>query len=211
MEAVGVKALYPGFIDSLLAEQVDRVPRGDRWLHEIKFDGYRAQLHIMNQGIRVFTRRGLDWTKRFRKIAKDADRISAGSVIIDGEIVLPGEGGKTDFSVLQNSLSGNADNIVMVAFDLLYLNGRDRRKLPLTQRKLILKKVIAKGSMTRPLMTFPLNSDADGAGVGADQTPNWFSGRQRKRKALECRTLSTRLVTARGRSMNSSACCKASR
>jgi ATP-dependent DNA ligase len=52
-EAVGVKAPYPDFIEPVLAKQVDRVPRGTRWLHEIKFDGYRAQLHIMNQGIKV--------------------------------------------------------------------------------------------------------------------------------------------------------------
>lgn len=52
-ELVGVKAPFPGFIGPLLAEAVERVPRGDRWLHEIKYDGYRAQLHIANQGIKV--------------------------------------------------------------------------------------------------------------------------------------------------------------
>jgi len=140
---IGEKAPYPGFIDPLLAEMVERVPRGDRWLHEIKYDGYRAQLHIVNGGIKVFTRRGHDWTKRFRKIATDADLIGVGSVIIDGEIVVPGEGGKTDFSMLQNSLRGTAENIVMVAFDMLYLNGRDLRRVPLVYRKALLKPVIA--------------------------------------------------------------------
>jgi bifunctional non-homologous end joining protein LigD len=48
--------------------EIDKVPSGDRWLHEIKFDGYRVQLHIANNEIKVFTRRGNDWTKRFRKI-----------------------------------------------------------------------------------------------------------------------------------------------
>lgn len=143
-ELVGVKAPYPGFIEPLLAQHVERVPRGDRWTHEVKFDGYRAQLHVTSHsGIKVFTRRGLDWTKRFRKIAQDADLISAGSAIIDGEVVVPGEGGKTDFAVLQNSLTGKADNIAIVAFDLLYLNGRDLRKLPLIERKALLKKLIA--------------------------------------------------------------------
>ncbi|MGY4433134.1 ATP-dependent DNA ligase [Bradyrhizobium sp. F1.13.1] len=116
---IGTKAPFPGFIEPLLAEQVDRVPRGARWLHEIKYDGYRAQLHIVGEDIKVFTRRGHDWTRRFRKVAEDAIPIAASSAIIDGEIVVPGEGGKTDFSQLQNSLRGRAQNIVMVAFDLL--------------------------------------------------------------------------------------------
>lgn len=141
--AIGTKAPFPGFIDPVLAEQVNRVPRGDRWIHEIKFDGYRAQLHISNQDVRIYTRRGLDWTKRFRKVAHDADLISAKSVIIDGEIVVPSGDGRTDFATLQNSLSGKADNLVMVAFDLLYLDGRDLRRLPLIERKAALKALVA--------------------------------------------------------------------
>ena len=63
-----------------------RSPSGDRWLHEIKFDGYRVQVHLANEAVKVFTRRGNDWTKRFRKIADDAWHVSAGSAIIDGEV-----------------------------------------------------------------------------------------------------------------------------
>jgi bifunctional non-homologous end joining protein LigD len=113
-------------------------------MHEIKFDGYRVQLHLVNDGIQVFTRNGNDWTNRFKKIAGDAFLISAGSAIIDGEVVVPAENGSTDFSVLQNELKGKSTKIVMVAFDLLYLNGHDLRKLPLIERKAILKKLVAK-------------------------------------------------------------------
>jgi bifunctional non-homologous end joining protein LigD len=109
--AIGVKAPYPGFIEPELATSVEKVPSGERWLHEIKFDGYRVQLHIANDDIKVFTRRGNDWTKRFKKIASDACLINAGSAVID---------------------------------DLLYLNGYDLRKLPLTERKAHLKKLVAK-------------------------------------------------------------------
>ena len=84
-----------------------------------------------------------DWTKRFKKVADDAWHISAGSAIIDGEIVVPAADGTTDFSVLQNQLRGKSDKIVMVAFDLLYLNGYDLRKLPLIERKAHLKKLVA--------------------------------------------------------------------
>jgi bifunctional non-homologous end joining protein LigD len=142
--AIGVKAPFPGFIEPALAKSIDKVPSGTRWVHEIKFDGYRVQLHIANEAVRVFTRRGNDWTKRFKRIADAAFLINASSAIIDGEVVVPADDGTTDFSVLQNQLKGKSDKIVMVAFDLLYLNGYDLRKLPLTERKALLKKLIAK-------------------------------------------------------------------
>src|SRR6476659_6470115 len=121
--AIGVKAPYPGFIEPELAASVEKVPSGERWIHEIKFDGYRVQVQLRNAAVKVFTRRGNDWTNRFRKIAS--------------------ANGTTDFSVLKNELNGRSAKIVMVAFDLLYLNGRDLRGLPLHERKAVLKKIIA--------------------------------------------------------------------
>jgi len=141
--AIGIKAAYPGFIEPALATSIDKVPAGERWVHEIKFDGYRVQVHLRDAAVKVFTRRGNDWTNRFRKIAADAWHIGAGSAVIDGEIVVPAKDGTTDFSVLQNELKGRSKRIVMVAFDLLYLNGCDLRKLPLFERKALLKKIIA--------------------------------------------------------------------
>ena len=140
--AIGAKAPFPGFIQPALASSVEKVPSGARWIHEIKFDGYRVQLLIANQAVRVFTRRGNDSTRRFRKIAGDAYLINASSAVIDGEVVVPTASGTTDLSVLQNELKGNATKIALVAFDLLYLNGHDLRKLPLIERKAQLKKII---------------------------------------------------------------------
>jgi bifunctional non-homologous end joining protein LigD len=142
--AVGVKAPFPGFIEPALATSIEKVPSGERWIHEIKFDGYRVQVHLRDATVKVFTRRGNDWTNRFRKIAADAWNINAGSAIIDGEVVVPAANGTTDFSVLQNELKGRSKKIVMVAFDLLYLNGYDLRRLPLFERKALLKKIIDK-------------------------------------------------------------------
>jgi bifunctional non-homologous end joining protein LigD len=140
--AVGTKAPYPGFIEPALATAMDKAPSGERWVHEIKFDGYRVQVHLRDAAVKVFTRRGNDWTKRFKKIAADAFEINAGSAIIDGEVVVPSADGTTDFSVLQNELKGRSTKIVLVAFDLLYLNGYDLRKLPLLERKAHLNKII---------------------------------------------------------------------
>ena len=140
---IGRKALFPDFIEPALASSIDKVPSGDRWLHEIKFDGYRVQVHLANEAVKVFTRRGNDWTKRFKKVADDAWHIKAASAIVDGEIVVPAADGTTDFSILQNELKGKSTRIVLVAFDLLYLNGGDLRTLPLHERKAQLKKIIA--------------------------------------------------------------------
>ncbi|TYL96661.1 DNA ligase [Bradyrhizobium rifense] len=141
--ALGEKAPFPAFVEPALASSIEKVPSGSRWIHEIKFDGYRVQVHLHNQAVNVFTRRGHDWTTRFMKVAHDAWHIKAGSAILDGEIVVPAADGTTDFSVLQNELKGKSTSIVLVAFDLLYLNGRDLRKLPLLHRKAELKKIVA--------------------------------------------------------------------
>jgi bifunctional non-homologous end joining protein LigD len=140
---IGVKAPLPGFIEPALASATETVPSGLRWIHEIKFDGYRVQVHLANEAARIFTRRGHDWTHRFKKVAHDAWRIKASSAVIDGEIVVPATDGTTDFSVLQNELKGKSTSLMLVAFDLLYLNGRDIRKLPLFQRKVELKKILS--------------------------------------------------------------------
>src|ERR1700730_8970042 len=155
--AGGIKATYPGFIEPALATLIDKVPSGERWVHEIKFDGYRVQVHLRDAAVKVFTRRGNDWTNRFRKIAGDAWHINAGSAIIDGEVVVPSADGTTDFSVLQNELKGRSEKIVMFAFDLLYLNGCDLRKLPLIERKALLKKLIDKSDIQ-----FSESFDVDG-------------------------------------------------
>src|SRR3954463_12165340 len=136
--------MMPDFIEPALASSIEKVPSGDRWIHEIKFDGYRVQVHLANDMAKIFTRRGHDWTHRFKKVAHDAWRIKASSAVVDGEIVVPAADGTTDFSVLQNELKGKSTKIVMVAFDLLYPNDYDLRKLPLTERKALLKKLIAK-------------------------------------------------------------------
>jgi bifunctional non-homologous end joining protein LigD len=141
--AIGVKAPLPGFIEPALASPIEKVPSGARWIHEIKFDGYRVQVHLANEAIKIFTRRGHDWTHRFKKVANDAWHIKAGSAIVDGEIVVPAADGSTDFSVLQNELKGKSTSIVLIAFDLMYLNGRDIRKEPLVRRKDELKKIVA--------------------------------------------------------------------
>lgn len=139
----GKKAPCPGFIKPALAEQLSRPPEGEGWIHEVKFDGYRIQVHIANETLKIFTRRGNDWTERFTPIKVAAWEIKAASAIIDGEIVARAEDGVSDYSLLQRQIKrGRSEDLVMYAFDLLYLNGHDLRSEPLIERRELLSRLI---------------------------------------------------------------------
>src|ERR1700761_9042102 len=96
--AASASAEMPGFIKPQLATLRAKAPSGDQWLHEIKFDGYRVQIHLNRGRKKVYTRTGLDWTKRFSLIAGALD--IPGQAIIDGEVVVVKDG-RTNFSELR--------------------------------------------------------------------------------------------------------------
>jgi bifunctional non-homologous end joining protein LigD len=131
--AIGVRAKYPGFIPPALATLVSKVPSGELWLHEVKFDGYRVQLHVVNEAVKIFTRRGRDWTPRFKKIADDAWHLNFKSAIIDGEVITPDAKGLSDFSVLQKNCAAAGlrtswlctPSIYSISTDTIYNHGRD--------------------------------------------------------------------------------------
>ena len=131
------KAGYPGFIEPALATLRPSPPMGVKWLHEIKFDGYRVQGHIRARKAKLFTRRGLDWTARFGSaIATALARLPVEEAIVDGEVIVEGAGGASDFSALQADLGGGrSDRLVFYLFDLLYFDGFDLRPSPLLARK----------------------------------------------------------------------------
>jgi bifunctional non-homologous end joining protein LigD len=139
----------PGFIKPQLATLKSKAPKGDQWLHEIKFDGYRIQVHINRGRKKVFTRNGLDWTKRFSSIAGGLD--IPGEAIIDGEVVVTHEG-RTNFSELQAELAaGRQDRLVFYAFDLLWRNG-DMRHLPQIERKHALLALLGENGVELPVL-----------------------------------------------------------
>ncbi|MFV0623436.1 DNA ligase D [Sphingomonas sp. ac-8] len=123
----------PSFAEPQLCTLVDAVRTGSAWLHEVKYDGYRALLAIGKGGPVVYTRSGLDWTDRFPGIAEAAAAIPAGSALIDGEIVAFKDG-RPDFSTLQAAIKDGGE-MAFFAFDLLELDGEDLRALPQVQRK----------------------------------------------------------------------------
>lgn len=126
----------PAFVPPCLAKLTDEVPIGEQWVHEIKFDGYRLQAHIGHTGIQLFTRTGLEWTPRFRKLADAFQKLKVKSAVIDGEAIVEDAHGVSSFPALVAELkSGRSASIVFMAFDLLFLNGRSLTALPLAKRK----------------------------------------------------------------------------
>ncbi|WP_173931345.1 DNA ligase D [Chelativorans sp. Marseille-P2723] len=138
------KAGYPGFIKPALATLRNSAPPGARWLHEIKFDGYRLQAHIRAGKTKLYTRSGLDWTGKFgAAIPAALGTLPLKEAIIDGELISEGAGGASDFSALQADLSsGRTDRMVLYLFDLLYLDGYDLRHASLTERKTVLETLL---------------------------------------------------------------------
>ncbi|MBB3975276.1 bifunctional non-homologous end joining protein LigD [Rhizobium azooxidifex] len=138
------KARLPAFVEPSLATLATRPPAGARWLHEIKFDGYRLQARIEAGKAKLLTRSGLDWTDRFGKQVLAAFRdLPVGNALFDGELVVEGGSGASDFSALQADLSeGRTDRFVYYAFDLLHLDGYDLTGATLVRRKALLHTII---------------------------------------------------------------------
>jgi bifunctional non-homologous end joining protein LigD len=115
-------------------------PTGAQWLHEVKFDGWRAQLHKAGDEIAIFTRKGHDYTKRFPAIRDSLLALPTHSAIIDAEIVVCDSDGKPDFQALMEGATGD---LCAWCFDLLELNGRGLRRRTLIERKAMLRHLLS--------------------------------------------------------------------
>ena len=132
------RAVAPPFQSPQLCTLVDAVPTGAEWIHEVKYDGYRALIATGGGKARVYTRSGLDWTDKFASIAEAASDLPP--ALIDGEIVAFKEG-RPDFSTLKDAIS-SAGDMTFFAFDLLSLDGEDLSALPNVARKERLRPLI---------------------------------------------------------------------
>jgi len=138
------KEKLPHFRPPELALSVSEPPEGGDWLHELKLDGYRIQIHIDRTKsaprVRLFTRKGLDWTHRMKSVAQAAAQLPVHAAILDGEVVVLKEDGSTSFADLQAAFDEGAPHpLTYFAFDLLHLDGHNLRGLPLERRKTILE------------------------------------------------------------------------
>ena len=141
-KASAKRADMPAFIEPCLATLAAEPPGGAQWAHEIKFDGYRLQARIDKGKVQLLTRSGLDWTEKFGALAKTLLTLKLTSAIIDGEVFVEDEHGVTSFIELVSDLKARRSTRMMfVAFDLLFLDGTDVRKLPLFEIKTLLKRL----------------------------------------------------------------------
>jgi len=145
-------ATLPAFVEPSLATLADKAPDSTNWIHEIKFDGYRIQARLDRGKVKLLTRRGLDWTKKFPTVAQAVAGLPAETALIDGELVSEGDDGISNFSLLQEDLkSGRYDRMAFYVFDLMHLDGHDLKPLPLTERKAALARLVAKAPRHGPL------------------------------------------------------------
>jgi bifunctional non-homologous end joining protein LigD len=157
-------AAFPGFIEPCIPTLRSAVPAGSGWLFEIKFDGYRVQLHLRAGRPSILTRGGHDWTGRFRLIGRALEDWPANDLILDGEIVVPDEKGVSNFSDLQADLAaGRKDRMVCYVFDLLFLDGFDLRAAQLIERKRVLHELMATAPKGPLLYSDHLDSDGAAA------------------------------------------------
>jgi bifunctional non-homologous end joining protein LigD len=139
------KPSLPDFIAPELATLVDDVPQGKDWLFEVKFDGYRALIAVAGAQAKIYTRNGIDWTGRFPGLARALATLGLDGVLIDGEIVVVDDQGRSDFAALQNAMNQEAAAVSLFAFDLPVDKGRSLAKMPLFERKARLKEVLSGG------------------------------------------------------------------
>jgi bifunctional non-homologous end joining protein LigD len=129
------------FIEPALPTLKPWPPKGGDWLYEIKFDGYRVQLHVRDGQATVLSKNGADFTNRFPRIAAAAAELPVKSAIIDGEVVACDATGVPDFRALHGGNYSQTDLCVW-AFDLLEIDGEDVRQMPLILRRVKLGKLL---------------------------------------------------------------------
>src|SRR4029077_7214529 len=126
----------PGWIKPQLTKLVDRPPDGPEWLHELKFDGYRMHARLDRGAVRILTRTGLDWTRKYPTITAAVEALPVQEAYLDGELCGVRPDGTTSFSLIQNaSDTGYSDALVFFLFDLLHIDGKAIGSEPAKERK----------------------------------------------------------------------------
>ena len=179
-----------------------KVPSAPDWLHEVKYDGYRLRVERNGDRVRLITRNGYDWTNRYPWIAEAALKNRQKQFIIDGEAVILGVDGISDFNALHSRRQD--DEVQLYAFDIMALDGEDLRQLPLSLRKTNLARLLARrpdGIFVAPYEQGEIGPDLFRAActMGLEglvskrrdrpyrggRSPDWLKVKNRKHPAME--------------------------
>jgi bifunctional non-homologous end joining protein LigD len=192
----------PQFVAPQLATLVTEPPSAAKsgdWIYEIKYDGYRMLARIDGGHVQLFTRSGKDWTAKLPHLADQLKSLGLDAAWLDGEIVVPGEHGRSDFQALQNAFEGGNDRrVAYYVFDAPFLDGKDLRTLPLKERKKRLAASLSKNKASQVRISEHLQGNAqevldqacklglEGL-IGKQADGVYFSGRSKSWIKLKCR------------------------
>ena len=151
----GVRSTPPAFIQPCRPIVVTQPPAGPGWMHELKHDGYRLQIHVRDGRVRLYTRNGADWTKRYPRIVEEAARLRE-PLIIDAEVVCLSDKGVADFDILHSQIAD--ERAIALAFDL-FLSCDDIRRQPLIERKNALRWDCAKRARASNTSRLPMATE----------------------------------------------------
>jgi ATP-dependent DNA ligase len=133
------------FIPPQIPTLVEQPPEEDGWVHEAKFDGYRTQIIVDQDGVRLYTKNGYDCTAIYWPIGLAAELLPCRVAILDGEVVVTDQRGAPDFNALSAAIGNEPSRLAFVAFDILHLDGRNLCSLPLIERKQALRQLVEPG------------------------------------------------------------------
>jgi bifunctional non-homologous end joining protein LigD len=173
-----------------LATRVDEAPRGDGWVHEIKFDGYRVIARIEGRDVRLFSRNGKDWTEKFPQLADALADLGVGAALLDGELVALQADGTSSFRQLQEALAAKRPgSLIYEVFDLLHLDGYDLTDVELVERKGALKTLLAsRGLDHRGRVRYVPHFEGKGGELYAEVCQLGLEGIMSKRRASQYRS-----------------------
>ncbi len=157
-------AALPAFRAPMLATLVDAPPRGTDWSFEIKYDGYRALIAADRDQVKIYTRSGLDWTAKFPQIASAIAAMRLDRVLLDGEIVVIDQHGRSDFAALVAALDSGKGALSCFLFDLLEHAGHDLSGSPLSTRQAALKRLFGTPDGDAPVQVSEVFTGAANAG-----------------------------------------------
>lgn len=150
------------FIPPCIPTLVEKPPEGDAWTHEIKYDGYRTQIHLAGAEALAFTRNGHDWSKKYAAPLAAARELIGRDVILDGEMVVQDERGRSDFKRLASAIRWKGAHLVFYAFDLLAVDGIDLRRWRCDDRRARLHELVGD---PRPDIPIQFSQAFEGSGA----------------------------------------------
>ncbi|MCZ2079793.1 MAG: DNA ligase D [Bryobacterales bacterium] len=154
-----VAAAMPESVTPMLASLASSPPAGEQWVFEVKWDGVRAICYVDGGKMRIVSRNGLSFNRQYPELSVIPHHVRAGSFILDGEIAALDEQGRSRFELIQSRIMVADANaaaylsrktpVFLFAFDLLYWDGYDLRRVPLLERKKALEALIQPGECLR--------------------------------------------------------------